>query len=268
MHDIEWIKCQIKQVKQFNMPDHIAIIMDGNGRWANKYNHPRMIGHKHGANALAEIVKACKDLSISYLTAFAFSLENWARPQQEIDSIMNYLISGLVENRAELEKSNIRLRIIGHTEYLPKKVNDEINSTQVLLSHNTGMILTIALSYGSRQEIIKAVKKLAMDIDNKNISIDQIDNANFEKYLDTFGLPDPDLMIRTSGEFRLSNFLLWQMAYTEFYFSEVCWPDFDIQELWKALYSYHKRRRKYGKISSSKNIQVSLDQRSDITCHM
>ena len=236
--------------------------MDGNGRWAANHQLPRIKGYQEGAQALKNIIRACDQISISYLTVYAFSLENWARPEKEINSIMSYLLDSLKKEAHQLLETNIQLRIIGKIDYLPKEVQNQLAKVVKLLAKNTGMVITLALSYGSRQEILTAIKKIAKDVSTGKVCPDQIDNINFASYLSTYGLPDPDFMIRTSGEIRLSNFMLWQMAYTEFYFTKVYWPDFDLYQFWKALYSFNLRKRTYGtleeQVSDQENIQIKV----------
>lgn len=234
---------------QEKLPQHIAIIMDGNGRWAKQKGNLRIFGHKNGVNSVRESSEACAELGIKYLTLYAFSTENWSRPKSEVKALMELLISTINSETSTLLKNNIRLNAIGNIKELPertlKKLNEAINKTK----DNTGLTLTLALSYSSKNEIISAIKNIADDINNKKIISDDINEQLFEQYLFTQNMPDPDLLIRTSGEQRISNFLLWQLAYSELYFTETLWPDFNREELYKAIVEYQQRERRFGKTS-------------------
>jgi undecaprenyl diphosphate synthase len=221
-------------------PKHVAIIMDGNGRWAQSRRRPRLFGHIRGTQRVREIVQLAGNLGLSYLTLYAFSEENWGRPTQEVGVLMRLLEKYLVRERPTLMKNNVRLFAIGDRSRLPDGPRKALEETIRLTAYNTGLQLTFALSYGSRQEILRAVQKL-IDSGEKEITEDKL-----TQYLDTALMPDPDLIIRTSGEFRLSNFLLWQVAYSEIYITETPWPEFDSSEFLKALESYNKRERRYG----------------------
>ncbi|MBN1143460.1 MAG: isoprenyl transferase [Bacteroidales bacterium] len=248
-----------EKINRDRLPSHIAIIMDGNGRWAEKRGNQRIFGHKNAVAAVRDTVEASAELGINYLTLYAFSTENWKRPKTEVDALMSLLVSTISAETKTLLDNNIRLHKIGNTESLPANVQSQLNKTISTTSSNTGLNLVLALSYGSRWEIMNAVKKITTDIRNNKISADQIDETLFEKYLDTCGLPDPELVIRTSGEFRISNFLLWQIAYTELYFTPTLWPDFRREHLYEAIVSFQKRERRFGKTTDQiqKNINVN-----------
>jgi undecaprenyl diphosphate synthase len=232
-----------------NLPKHLAIIMDGNGRWAKNQGLLRAIGHENGTKSVKVTVEACAKLGIENLTLYAFSTENWNRPKLEVDLLMKLLINSLKKELATLVKNNIKLNSIGNLENLPKSVQKELIEVIEKTKNNTRMTLTLALSYGSREEIINAVKIISDKVKNNIISIDSIDDSILNKHLYTHNLPDVDLVIRTSGEHRISNFLLWQIAYAEFYFTDVLWPDFSEDNLYEAIISYQKRERRFGKTS-------------------
>lgn len=231
-----------------NIPQHIAIIMDGNGRWAQEKGLPRTAGHREGVNRVKEIVKAARESGVKVLTFFAFSAENWKRPKKEIDLLMRYLDNFLKSESRQLQKNNIRLKVIGRDEPLPKEIQVKIREAENKTSNNTGLTLVLALNYGSRQEIVDAVKKISGSVIRGDLKIEDLDEDRFKDYLYTAELPDPDLLIRTSGEMRLSNFLLWQASYAEFYFPKKYWPDFRAQDLKLAIREYKKRRRRFGGI--------------------
>ncbi len=228
------------------LPQHIAIIMDGNGRWAQKHYLGRIVGHQKGAEAVRTTVRTCREIGIKYLTLYAFSVENWIRPAQEVEALMNLLQTYLRSELQEMLENDIRLTTIGNMEALQGSIKKTLRETIEKTAQNRGMVLNLALSYGARDEIITAIKNLVRDIDLGKIKGDEITKELFSSYLYTAPLPDPDLLIRTSGEYRLSNFLLWQMAYTEFYFTDVLWPDFGKDDLLEAIASYQKRERRYG----------------------
>ncbi|MBP1752494.1 MAG: uppS [Geobacteraceae bacterium] len=228
------------------LPNHLAIIMDGNGRWAQERMLKRIIGHQKGVETVRSIVEESSLIGIRYLTLFAFSAENWLRPRSEVKSLMALLKKYIAMETPRLMKNNIRFNVIGDLRELPADVGDAVQSAAARTAENTGMVLTLALSYGSRQEILTAVKRLAEDIAAGRISSETVDEKIFTTYLYTYGLPDPDFLIRTSGEMRISNFLLWQLAYAELYFTEVNWPDFGKDEFYKALGSFQARERRYG----------------------
>jgi undecaprenyl diphosphate synthase len=229
-----------------NLPRHIAIIMDGNGRWAQKHTIGRIRGHKKGADSVRTVVRACREMGIKYLTLFAFSVENWERPENEVHALMLLLEEYLTKEIEELQKQEIRLVTIGETERLNSSVRKKLQRAKENTAKYDKMILNLALSYGGRDEIINAVKKIIDDKEKGKIAINEVTKDNFNNYLYTSGMPDPDLLIRTSGEYRISNFLLWQTAYTELYFTNVLWPDFTKDELLKAIASYQKRERRFG----------------------
>ena len=231
------------------LPRHLAIIMDGNGRWAKQKGLLRTIGHENGTKSVKNTVEACAELGIQNLTLYAFSTENWNRPKFEVETLMKLLISSLKKELATLQKNNIRLNAIGNLTNLPSKVQKELEDVIDSTAANTRMTLTLALSYGAREELVQAVKKISDKVKNNIISLDAIDESIINKHLYTHNLPDVDLVIRTSGEHRISNFLLWQIAYAEFYFSEVLWPDFKKEHLYEAILSYQNRERRFGKTS-------------------
>ena len=235
-------------ISGLKVPNHVAIILDGNGRWAKKRMMPRNYGHKQGAKTVEQICEDAWNLGIKYLKVYAFSTENWNRPQSEVDALMKLLSKYLTDSIERTSKNNMRVRIIGEKSRLDDELRSKIEELENVSSKNTGLNFTIALNYGSRDEILRAIKNIANDVKSDTISADDIDVSLVDRYLDTKGVPDPDLLIRTSGEQRLSNFLLWQLAYTEFYFTECLWPDFDKEELKKAIFAYNKRDRRFGKI--------------------
>jgi undecaprenyl diphosphate synthase len=235
-----------------NIPKHIAIIMDGNGRWANEKHLPRTAGHRVGIDRVKEIVKAAGELGVSVLTLFAFSSENWTRPKREIDMLMRSLSNFLSSQIKDLIKNNIKLITIGRKEPIPEYLQNKIMEAQEKTKHNSGLTVVLALNYGSRQEIVDAVKKFSLAVVDGKENIDDLDVDRFSQYLYTAGLPDPDLLIRTSGEMRISNFLLWQLSYAELYFPKKYWPDFRKQDLNKAIRAYQKRERRFGGIDADK----------------
>ena len=228
------------------LPNHIAIIMDGNGRWAKKKGNMRIFGHKSGVNGVKEASEACAELGINYLTLYAFSTENWNRPKLEVTALMELLVATINSEISTLIDNNIRLNTIGQLSDLPKKTYNKLMEAIDKTKTNTGLTLTLALSYSSKVEIINAIKEIANRCVENSLKPDEINESIFESYLSTSGIPNPDLLIRTSGEKRISNFLLWQMAYTELYFTDVLWPDYNREELYKAIYDYQSRERRYG----------------------
>lgn len=228
------------------LPQHVAVIMDGNGRWAKARGLPRTAGHKKGAESLRTILNACRDAGVRYLTIYAFSSENWRRPTEEINDLMQLLRHYLEKELATLHKNNIRLRFIGDTSQLSPDIKKQMDDALTLTAGNTAFNFTIALSYGSRQEILRAVRKLAQEVAENRLTPEAITEERISITLDTAGLPEPDLLIRTGGEQRLSNFLLWQSAYTEFYFTPVLWPDFGTEEFLRALHEFSRRNRRFG----------------------
>jgi len=231
------------------LPQHLAIIMDGNGRWAKKRGLLRALGHENGTKSVRRIVEQCARLGITYLTLYAFSTENWNRPSLEVETLMKLLVKSLKDELPTLQKNNIRLNAIGNLQTLPKSVHQQLTEVIAATQHNNRMTLTLALSYGAREELLQAVKQIATGVKNKLISELDITESTINQHLYTHNLPDVDLMIRTSGEQRISNFLLWQSAYAELYFTEVLWPDFSENDLHAALESYQKRERRFGKTS-------------------
>ena len=231
------------------LPVHIAIIMDGNGRWAIQHGKDRVFGHQQGVEAVRQVIEASAELGIRFLTLYAFSTENWGRPDDEVMALMGIMVQSLNNETNTLLKNNIRLTSIGDHERLADDVRERLFETIKLTSGSTGLNLIIALSYSSRWEIVEAVRKIALETSKGIIAPETINEEKFEKYLTTYGVPDPDLMIRTSGELRISNFLLWQLAYSELYFTEILWPDFGKEELYNAIIDYQNRERRFGKTS-------------------
>jgi undecaprenyl diphosphate synthase len=235
-----------EQLDKERLPRHVAIIMDGNGRWARKRGNSRVFGHKHGVTSVREVTEAAAELGIGYLTLYAFSTENWSRPKAEVDALMALLVSTISAETKTLMKNNVRLNVIGGVESLPSGVLKNLKECIATTATNTGLMLTLALSYSSRWEIVEAVKKIADDVLNHRLQPEQINASMFGDYLTTAGMPDPELMIRTSGEIRISNFLLWQLAYSELYFSEILWPDFRKVHFYEALLDFQGRERRFG----------------------
>lgn len=229
-----------------NMPTHIAIIMDGNGRWAKSRFLPRTAGHKAGVETIRKVVKEADRLGIQYLTLYAFSTENWKRPKLEVDALMNLLVTYLRNEIDELHKNNVKLTAVGDFEKLPEACVKELHSAMDKTKDNTGVHLNLALNYGGRNDIREAVVEIAKEYKEGKMSLEDITEERIKKHLSTGEIPDPDLVIRTSGEQRLSNFLLWDIAYSEFYYTDIHWPDFDGEELEKAIYAYQKRDRRFG----------------------
>lgn len=235
-------------MSELKIPQHVAIILDGNGRWAKKRMLPRNMGHVQGAKTVEQIIEDAHDLGIKYLTVYAFSTENWKRPKDEVDALMKLLKDYLKNCIKRANKNNMRVRVIGDKTGLAPSIQEKIQELEEISSQNTGINFTIAINYGSRDEMIRAMRKLMTDCKNGDILPDAISEDVFAHYLDTSDLPDPDLLIRTSGEVRLSNYLLWQLAYTEFYFTDVLWPDFNKEELVKAIEYYNGRDRRFGAV--------------------
>ena len=239
----------LDKINKDNLPKHLAIIMDGNGRWAKQKGLLRAFGHENGTKSVRLTVETCAKLGVENLTLYAFSTENWNRPKLEVDTLMKLLISSLKKEFETLQKNNIRLNCIGNIDLLPSSAKKELLTVIEKTKNNTRMTLTLALSYGSREELLNAVKIISDKVKNNIISIDTIDESIINQHLYTHNLPDVDLVIRTSGEHRISNFLLWQIAYAEFYFTDVLWPDFKEDDLYEAIISYQKRERRFGKTS-------------------
>lgn len=242
-----------EQIDINRLPEHIAIIMDGNGRWAKNQGKFRVFGHESGVLSVKDIVEGCVDIGIKYLTVYAFSTENWNRPVEEVNALMELLIATINEEAATLNKNNVRLNAIGDIKSLPQKCIDDLANVMSVTSKNTACTLTLALSYSAKWEILEAAKKIAEQVRDKKITLNDINEDLFAAHLTTTNMPDPELMIRTSGEHRVSNFLLWQLAYTELYFTETLWPDFRKEDLFEAIVDFQKRERRFGKISEQLN---------------
>lgn len=238
-----------EQINTGKLPSHIAIIMDGNGRWAQQRGLDRIFGHQQGVNSLREIIEAAAELRISYLTLYAFSTENWGRPDDEVSALMGIMVESLNNETVTLLKNNIKLRIIGDVDRLSESVRKRLQETINETSKCTGLNLVVALSYSARWEIAEATRKIGNDIKLGKLDPDSVNESKIEQYLSTAGIPDPELMIRTSGELRISNFLLWQLAYTELYFTDILWPDFGKESFYEAIIDYQKRERRFGKTS-------------------
>ena len=243
----------LEDIKGGKLPDHLAVIMDGNGRWARKRNKLRIFGHENAIEAVRDTVESCAKLGIPHLTLYAFSTENWNRPKREVDSLMKLLVAVLKKEVETMHKNDIRLNAIGRIDTLPKKAHAELLEVMAATKNNKRLTLTLALSYGSREEITQAVRGIATKVKNNIISPDDIDDTVINGHLYTQNLPDVDLLIRTSGEHRISNFLLWQIAYAELYFTDVLWPDFRAHHLVEALINYQNRERRFGKTSEQLN---------------
>lgn len=237
-----------------NVPQHIAIILDGNGRWAKSKGMPRNYGHAQGSKNVERICEEAWRMGIKYLTVYAFSTENWNRPQDEVDALMKLLRNYMKTCLKTAKKNDMKIRVIGDLKRLDEDIRTRIAELEEATRENGGLNFQIAINYGSRDEIVRAVRRLAADCAEGKTDVGEIDEQIFVRYLDTAGIPDPDLLIRTSGELRLSNFLLWQLAYTEFYFTEVPWPAFTKEELWKAIEKYNSRERRYGGVKEEQHV--------------
>lgn len=242
----------INQLDLDSLPEHVAIIMDGNGRWAKKKGLPRIMGHRAGVESLRAIIKTSSNLGIRYITLYAFSTENWKRPPQEVNGLMDLLVEYLQKELNELHRNNVKIRVIGEIEALPEYTQKEVIHAEEATRNNSGLTVNIALNYGSRAEIIRGIKDIARRVKGHQIEIDDIDEKMFSSTLYTANIPDPDLVIRTSGEYRVSNFLLYQIAYAEFWFTDILWPDFDEDEYIRALVDYQHRNRRFGGISTTR----------------
>ena len=231
------------------IPKHIAIIMDGNGRWAAQFGNERTFGHEHGVEAVRSVVEGAGEIGVKYLTLYAFSTENWARPKDEVDALMGLLVQAISEETDELLKSNVRLRVIGDIKSLPQNVQEKLTWSIDKLNSSTGLTLVLALSYSSKWEITEAVKRIAELVKLGELTPSEIDYELMDRFLNTSEMPDPELLIRTSGECRISNFLLWQIAYSELYFTPKLWPDFRKEDLFEAIYDFQNRERRFGKTS-------------------
>jgi undecaprenyl diphosphate synthase len=237
------------RIDRSKLPCHIAIIMDGNGRWAKERGSHRIFGHQHGITAVKDTVEGAGELGVKYLTLYAFSKENWCRPKEEIDALLNLMVSTINSETETLIKNNVRLLVIGDIKTLPVSIVEKLNEVIAITRDNNGLTLIVALSYGARWEITDAARRIVEDVLSGKIDKDSIDQESFSGYLLTNGIPDPELLIRTSGEYRLSNFLLWQIAYTEMYFSPTLWPDFRKEHLYNAIIDFQSRERRFGKTS-------------------
>lgn len=244
-----------ENLDKHNLPRHIAVIMDGNGRWAKKKGAMRVFGHKNAIEAVRDTTEACAELGIGYLTLYAFSTENWSRPKAEVSALMELLVMTIKKEIKTLQKNNVRLQAIGNLENLPGNCQQELQEAIEKTSSNTGLTLILALSYSGRWEIAEAARQLAAEAKAGTLDPQSIDSELFGKYLNTRQFPDPELLIRTSGEMRISNFLLWQLAYTELYITEVLWPDFRRNHLYEAIDAYQKRERRFGKTSEQINLK-------------
>lgn len=238
----------LSNIDKNNIPKHVAIIMDGNGRWAKKRNLPRTFGHKAGVEAIRNIVKASSNIGVKYLTLYAFSTENWKRPPDEVNALMNLLVEYLKNEVDELSKNNVIVNYIGDISMLPKVCQEELEAAFDRTRFNTGLRLNLALNYGARDEIKNAIKSISSDVKNGLINLEDINDELISSRLYTSNMPDPDLLIRPSGEYRISNFLLWQIAYSELWFSNIFWPDFSQEDLYKAIFDYQNRERRFGGI--------------------
>ena len=239
----------LEKINKEQLPRHIAIIMDGNGRWAKEQGQDRLYGHFHGVESVRNIVEGAAELGIGYLTLYAFSTENWDRPEYEVVGLMELLVSTIRQEVDSLHKNNIKLHVIGDMNMLPEYARKELNEALEITSENTGLNLIMALSYSGRWELLNAVKNIAYEVKSGRLNVEEIDQDTLQKFLCTSGFPDPELMIRTSGEFRISNFLLYQLAYAELYFTNVRWPDFRKENLYEAILDYQQRERRFGKTS-------------------
>jgi undecaprenyl diphosphate synthase len=242
------------------LPQHIAIIMDGNGRWAKEKGQDRLFGHFHGVESVRNITEGCAELGISYLTLYAFSTENWDRPEYEVTGLMELLVDTIRKEVATLNKNNVKLHVIGDMDMLPESARNELKEALQETAANTGLNLVMALSYSSRWELVNAVKKIAADVQQGTLQPGEISQETLQNYLTTSGFPDPELMIRTSGEYRISNFLLYQLAYAELYFTNTRWPDFRKHNLYEAIIDFQQRERRFGKTGE----QVKKESTEDI----
>ena len=236
------------QIDQGNLPNHIAIIMDGNGRWAKKKGAARIFGHRNAIQAVKDVTEACGELGIKYLTLYAFSTENWGRPKDEVDGLMELLVNTLKKEIGNLMEKQVRLKTIGDISLLPMPCQRNLQEATDATNNNTGLNVLLALNYSGRWEIAKAARQVAEQVLMGKIQIENIDEKKFSEYLETSGVPDPELLIRTGGELRVSNFLLWQIAYTELYITKTLWPDFRKEDLYEAIFSFQHRERRFGKI--------------------
>lgn len=239
-----------QHIDESKLPQHVAMIMDGNGRWATQRGQERIFGHEHGVESVRDTVKAAAEVGIPYLTFFAFSTENWCRPHKEVETLMDLLVQAIQNETAELNENGVRLHAIGDLDSLPQRCRDTLEEAIETTAHNTRLHVTVALSYSARWEIANAAQKIAQKVADRTINPDQVDEELFSGMLETANMPDPDLLIRTSGELRVSNFLLWQLAYAELYFTPVYWPDFRKQHFFQAIIDYQRRERRFGKVKA------------------
>ncbi|MBI9073132.1 MAG: isoprenyl transferase [Melioribacteraceae bacterium] len=244
------------------IPNHIAIIMDGNGRWAKKRGLPRVAGHKQGVETVREIVETCTQLGVKFLTIYTFSTENWKRPKKEVSTLMRLIVKSLKSETNQLHKNNIRLNSIGDHSSLPELVQEELREAEQKTKNNSAMTLNLALSYSGRWELLEAVRSISHEIKNNKLTEEDINEELLSNHLTTKGIPDPDLMIRSGGEYRISNFLLWQIAYSEIFVTKTLWPDFSAEDLFEAIIDYQRRERRFGLVSEqiSKNIQSEYEE--------
>ena len=243
-----------KEHIDFNkLPQHIAVIMDGNGRWAKKKGALRIFGHRNAVQAVRDVTEGCGELGVKYLTLYAFSTENWNRPKEEVDSLMELLVNTVKQEISTLMENQVKLKTIGDTSHLPKNCQENLKWAIEKTKNNTGLTLIMALSYSGRWEMTKAIKAIAEDIEKGKVKSSDVNERFIENYLETSGIPDPELLIRTSGEMRVSNFLLWQIAYTEIYITPTLWPDFRKEHLYEAIWAYQQRERRFGKTSEQMN---------------
>jgi len=243
------MQAQVENIDKSRLPRHIAIIMDGNGRWAKEKGEDHLFGHFHGVESVRNIVEGCAELGIEYLTLYAFSTENWDRPEYEVVGLMELLVNTIRKEVESLDKNNIRLHVIGDLSMLPDYARKELDDALEITRSNTGLNLIMALSYSGRWELLNAVKNIAYEVKQSRLKVEAIDQNTLQRFLCTSGFPDPELMIRTSGEYRISNFLLYQLAYAELYFTSVRWPDFRKENLYEAIIDYQRRERRFGKTS-------------------
>ena len=248
----------LEKIDKSRLPRHIAIIMDGNGRWAKEQGHDRLYGHFHGVESVRDIVEGCAELGVEYLTLYAFSTENWERPEYEVVGLMELLVSTVRNEVESLHKNNIKLHVIGDMNMLPDYARKELKEALDFTKDNTGLNLVMALSYSGRWELLNAVKNIAYEVKKGNLSLEEINQDTLQQHLTTSGLPDPELMIRTSGEYRISNFLLYQLAYAELYFTHVRWPDFRKENLYEAIIDFQGRERRFGKTGEQLTVDSQL----------
>ena len=239
----------IDLVNKIGIPRHVAVIMDGNGRWAQKHGNERIFGHRQGVESVRSIVEGAGELGVEYLTLYAFSTENWDRPKEEVNALMALLVDAVVQEIDNLNEKNVKMLVIGNLCCFPTEVESKLTEAIQSTSNNTGLNLILGLSYSGRWDIVEAVKKISREVKSGAVEIDDVDEKFFSNCLSTTGIPDPELLIRTSGEFRISNFLLWQLAYSEFYFSNILWPDFRKENLFEAIVDFQNRERRFGKTS-------------------